>query len=97
MDFQSQQIEKIVEAIALTLPSGGVNNNNSFIGGTLSTGGINSDQTSLGNSLKYDDGCIRELAYDLGVDPRSLKAKLQTLFTQHNAETNAQIDKINNL
>lgn len=40
MDFQSQQIERIVEAIALTLPSGGGNGNNSIlggIGGTLST------------------------------------------------------------
>jgi hypothetical protein len=36
MDFQSQQIEKIVDAIALTLPSGGVGNN-SIIGGIVGT------------------------------------------------------------
>jgi hypothetical protein len=40
MDFQSQQIERIVEAIALTLPhAGGVGNTSMLggIGGTLST------------------------------------------------------------
>lgn len=40
MDFQSQQIERIVEAIALTLPSGGVGNNSiigGIVGSTLST------------------------------------------------------------
>jgi len=37
-DFQSQQIDKIVEAIALILPSGLVNSSfNGGIGGTLST------------------------------------------------------------
>ena len=41
MDFQAQQIEKIVEAIALTMPSGAEssNNNSSFYlgGGTISS------------------------------------------------------------
>ena len=94
MDFQSQQIERIVEAIALTLPSGGVGNNSIMGGiGTLST-----DQNS-NNSVRYEDYCIRELAFDLGVDPRALKGKIQTIFSGTHEQVNAaaQIDKINNL
>lgn len=75
MDFQSQQIERIVEAIALTLPSGGVGNN-SIIGGL---GTLSTDQNST-SGIKFEDYCIRELAYDLGVDPRALKQKILNLF-----------------
>ncbi|CDW74770.1 protein kinase domain containing protein [Stylonychia lemnae] len=92
MDFQSQQIERIVEAIALTLPSGGVSNN-SIIGGIVGT--LSTEQNST-SSVRYEDFCIRELAYDLGVDPRALKAKIQTIFNQTSSD-NAQIDKINSL
>ena len=77
MDFQSQQIEKIVDAIALTLPSGGVSNN-SIIGGIVGT--LSTDQNSV-NGVRYEDYCIRELAFDLGVDPRALKSKIQQVFS----------------
>jgi hypothetical protein len=55
----------------LTLPSGGVSNN-SIIGGI---GTLSTEQNST-SSVRYEDFCIRELAYDLGVDPRALKAKI---------------------
>ncbi len=60
----------------MTLPSGGVGNNSIIggVGGTLST-----DHNST-NSVRYDEYCIRELAFDLGVDPRTLKAKISTIF-----------------
>lgn len=72
-DFQSQQIERIVEAIALTLPAQHM--------GTLS-----SEMTSnLGGgtgAMRYEDNSVRELAFDLGVDARSLKSKLQSVYSQ---------------
>ncbi len=81
MDFQSQQIERIAEAIALTLPSGGSmpgGNNTSFLGGIGGTISTNNIDYSQANSLmtRYDDQLIRELAFDLGVDRHSLKGKL---------------------
>jgi hypothetical protein len=42
MDFQSQQIERIVEAIALTLPNMGGNIGQMLGGGTVSSNGTNS-------------------------------------------------------
>jgi len=56
----------------MTLPSGGVSNN-SIIGGIVGT--LSTEQNST-SSVRYEDFCIRELAYDLGVDPRALKAKI---------------------
>jgi len=54
------------------------------IGGTLST-----DQNLQAN-VKYEDQCIRELAFDIGVDPRALKTKIQSLYAQtSNDNTNA--------
>jgi hypothetical protein len=84
VDFQSQQIEKIVDAIALTLPSGG--GNNSIIGGIVGT--VSTEQNSV-NGVKYEDYCIRELAFDLGVDPRALKTKIQQAFASgaHNPDS----------
>jgi hypothetical protein len=56
----------------LTLPSGAGNTSIiGGIGGTLST-----DQNSNSGAMRYEDYCIRELAFDLGVDPRALKAKI---------------------
>jgi len=66
-----------VEAIALTLPSGG-NNNSSILGGVGGT--MSSGNLEFNPIAKYDDYCIRELAFDLGVDPRTLKNKLQSIF-----------------
>jgi hypothetical protein len=67
-----------VEAIALTLPSGGGNNSMlGGIGGTLSSGNIDYNSTSV---TRFDDCCIKELAFDLGVDPRVLKSKLQSII-----------------
>ena len=70
-DFQSQQIERIVEAIALTLPAQHM--------GTLS-----SEMTSNGGTgaMRYEDNSVRELAFDLGVDARTLKSKLQSVYSQ---------------
>jgi hypothetical protein len=81
-----------VEAIALTLPSGGVGNTSIIggIGGTLST-----EQNST-NNIKYEDYCIKELAFDLGVDPRALKAKISTLFSS-TGQDHSSTDKINSL
>jgi hypothetical protein len=73
-------MERIIEAIALTLPSGGNNvSHNSSLIGTL-TSGANADYES-GLAMKFDDNCIRELAFDLGVDPRALKSQLSKIFT----------------
>jgi hypothetical protein len=33
------------------------------------------------NNVRYEDYCIRELAFDLGVDPRALKSKIQSVFS----------------
>ena len=39
--------------------------------------------------MRYEDYCIRELAFDLGVDPRALKAKIQTIFSGTSENMNA--------
>lgn len=59
-DFQSMQIEKILEALSLATPQ----------------------QSSGGHKFSFSDPDIKELSYDLGVDPRILKYKLQQHF-QH--------------
>lgn len=43
-------------------------------------GTINSGKPEFNQSMKYDDYCIRELAFDLGIDLRLLKSKLQSIF-----------------
>lgn len=56
-------------------------------------------------SIRYDDHCIRDLAYDLGVDPRSLKGKLASIFAASQvgglsgtqSDNSSQIDKIHNM
>jgi len=63
-DFQVAQIERIVDAIGMSLPSTGF-------------------EPSL---LKYEDAFIRELAFDIGVDPRALKGKLSQLLSQVGVE-----------
>jgi hypothetical protein len=40
------------------------------IGGTISTNNIDL------STVKYEDTLIKELAFDLGVDPNTLKTKL---------------------
>jgi len=40
--------------------------------------GTSSELSAL--AIRYDDHYIKDLAYDLGVDPRSLKGKLATIF-----------------
>ena len=87
MDFQSQQIERIVEAIALTLPQGTSNTNQSFLGG-FGIGTISSGNLEYNPTQKFEDYCIRELAFDLGVDPRILKSKLLQMFSGQEKETN---------
>lgn len=52
-DFQSSQIDKILDAISLAMPA--------------------NQRNVIGNFMDPD---IKELAYDLGVDPRILKYKL---------------------
>lgn len=93
VDFQSQQIERIVEAIALTLPSGGVGGNTSMLGGAAGT--LSTDAASV----MYEEHCVKELAYDLGVDPRALKSKLQSLFgkTTVQGSDQQQIEKLQSL
>jgi hypothetical protein len=41
------------------------------IGGTLSTNNLD-----YSSNVRYDDYLVRELAFDLGVDPNTLKSKL---------------------
>ena len=92
IDFQSQQLEKIVEAISLTLPSGG-GNNQSILGGIVGTISSNGCFDSNAGTMRYDDHCIRELAFDLGVDPRALKAKLSSLYSSAGTEDSSQVSK----
>ena len=90
-DFQSQQIDRIVEAIALTLPSLGGGN------GTLTTsGGSELASVSSANSIRFDDNCVRDLAFDLGVDARSLKGKLSSIFAGGPPDQQ-QIEKIQSM
>lgn len=91
-DFQAKQIERVVEAIAMTLPPGA---NHSIIGGLGMAGGGNTLSTAnldIGNNVsdgnggqssifRYDDYLIKELAFDLGVDMNVLKRQLQSLFS----------------
>jgi len=51
-DFQSTQIERIIDNLCLAMPSRGQN-------------------------IQFHDSDIKELSYDLGVDPRILKFRLQ--------------------
>jgi len=94
-DFQAKQIERVVEAIAMTLPAGA---NHSMIGGlgmgmgsgnTLSTANLDIGHNlsdPMGSStnvsqFRYEDYLIKELAFDLGVDMMVLKRQLLTLFS----------------
>lgn len=61
-DFQSTQIEKIIDALTLALPQRGA------------------ISTKSSNQFMFQDSDIKELSYDLGVDPRILKYKLQQTF-----------------
>lgn len=87
-DFQAKQIERVVEAIAMTLPSGA---NHSIMGGLGMAGGGNTLSTAnldVGNNVsgdgaaaqnsmfRYDDYLVKELAFDLGVDMSVLKRQL---------------------
>ncbi len=48
-------------------------------------GTLSSEMTSNNGgtgAMRYEDNCIRELAFDLGVDARSLRGKLQSLYSQ---------------
>ena len=86
-EFQAKQIERIVEAIALTLPPG---SNQSMHGlglglqggNTLSTANLDSQNTVGANhsSFRYEDQLVKELAFDLGVDQKLLKNQLMSLF-----------------
>jgi hypothetical protein len=78
-----------VEAIALTLPSHNLNQSiagisSGGVAGTLNSGAasdlLSNGGSSSTNNSRYEDHCIRELAFDLGVDPRALKGKLSTIF-----------------
>lgn len=69
-----------MEAIALTLPNlGSGGNNTSFLGGIGGTLSTNNIDLSTGN-VKYEDTLIKELAFDLGVDPHALKMKLHSVL-----------------
>ena len=72
-NFHAQYIEKIVEAIALTLPTGGNTSLLGAIGGTL---GTNTLESAPSMGVRFEEFCIRELAYDLGVNPIHLKKML---------------------
>jgi hypothetical protein len=86
-----------VEAIALTLPSSAVNTS------TLSSHATQQDSQHhyLSQMMRYDEHSLRELAFDLGVDTRALKAKLAQLFmgvgSVSDSQHASQIEKINNL
>jgi len=67
VDFQSQQIERIIDALSLALPTRG-------------PGGMGGQFQENQSSIQFPDSDIKELSYDLGVDPRLLKFKLQQTF-----------------
>ena len=89
-DFQAKQIERVVEAIAMTLPSGanhslmglGMGGGNTLSTANLDIGNNASDQviSGAGSQFQYQDHLIKELAFDLGVDMQVLKKKLLTLY-----------------
>ena len=54
-------------------------NNTSFLGGIGGTLSTNNMDISSAN-VKYDDTLVKELAFDLGVDPNALKIKLHTIL-----------------
>ena len=58
----------------------------------MATGTVSSGVASelSGINLRYDDHCIRELAFDLGVDARGLKQKLASLFSLQGAHAEQQ-------
>ena len=64
-DFQQNQIERIIDALVLALPSRG------------SAGFRASGSQGLHG---FSDSDIKELSYDIGVDPRILKYQLQKYF-----------------
>ena len=43
-----------------------------------------------GSALRYDDYCVRELAFDIGVDPNALKNKLKMIWQNGEAELHKQ-------
>ena len=63
--------------------AGNPNSSQSFllnIGGTMSSHNVEGMQNGQHMS-RYDEYCIRELAFDLGVDPNALKAKLKGVWS----------------
>jgi len=84
-DFQIKQIDRIVEAIGLTLPHGQVNKSFLVGGNTQSTANLDYQQNASGrvqvNAQFYDDFLTKELAYDLGVDVQLLRHQLRALFS----------------
>ena len=93
-DFQAKQIERVVEAIAMTLPAGA---NHSILGlgmgaggNTLSTANLDIGGNNGGDGQQndtdiqkghYEDYLVKELAFDLGVDMQVLKRQLQSLYS----------------
>jgi hypothetical protein len=52
------------------------------VGGKLGSQNIDILGAQNGQSLaRYDDYCIRELAFDIGVDPNALKNKMKSILS----------------
>ncbi len=67
-----KQMEKIVEAIALTLPNGGVNQSGLSNIGTQSTSNlaIQAEGGNQGQERNFRYEMIKELANDMGFEPK---------------------------
>ena len=70
-DFQYTQIERIIDALTLALPSRSV------------TGGYGGASNQLNAAHPFMDSDIKELSFDIGVDYRILKKQLQMHFKQN--------------
>ena len=80
-DFQLKQIERVIEAIALTLPNGSLNKN-IIAGNTLSIANLDYQNAQIKQHQSFfDEHLTKELAFDLGVDVNLLKHELETLFS----------------
>lgn len=81
-EYQAKQIDRIVEAIALTLPPG-VSQAPGGLAGTLSTANLDSNNTAgqVNATQQYRYDLVKDLAADLGVDHKVLQKQLQTVFT----------------